>query len=115
MKITVCINDIENSMKVSSSFGKAHYFLIYDLNTERLLEKLKNHFSSSAGAEIFCAQLLIKKGINLVICGKCENDAKKLFSEAKVSVIENIEGNPAVFVNEFYHQYKTDKLHYVTE
>lgn len=99
MKLAVCIKYINNSAKISGSVGKSDNFYIYDTLTNRMMDKFTNHFKSSLAAEIFCAQILIKRGINAVICGKCENDAKKLFKEANIRIIENSELNPAEIVN----------------
>ncbi len=99
MKLAVCIKYINNSAKISGSLGKSDNFYIYDTINNRLVDKFTNHFKSSLAAEIFCAQTLIKRGVNAVICGKCESDAKKLFLEAKIRIIENNELHPAEVVN----------------
>jgi len=109
MKIAISVYTNDNSTKVSPVFGKSDYFLIYDADNEKLIEKIKNHFSSSIGAEVFAAQLLIKRDVKVIVCGSCEDDAKKLFSEAGIGIIENIKVNPAIFLNEFYKQYRNDK------
>ena len=107
MKIAICVSTGDNSARVSPSFGKSHYYLIYDLNKEILLEKLTNHFSSSLGSEVFLAQLLIKRGINILVCELCEDNAKNLFSEANIRIIENVNINPGDFLNDFYKQYRS--------
>jgi predicted Fe-Mo cluster-binding NifX family protein len=109
MKIALSVYTSNNSAKISPSFGKSNYYLIYDLNKEILLEKLNNHFSSSAGSEVFLAQLLIKRGVNIIVCGSCEEDANNLFSEANIQVIENVNINPGVFLNDFYKRYRSNK------
>lgn len=109
MKIAISVLTNDNSTKVSPSFGKSDYFLVYNADTENFVEKITNHYNSSIGAEIFTAQLLIKRDIKIIVCGSCEDDAKKLFSEAGIQVIENIKVNPAIFLNEFYAKYRSDK------
>jgi predicted Fe-Mo cluster-binding NifX family protein len=108
MKIALCVYTSNNGAKISPSFGKSDYYLIYDLNKEILHEKLTNHFSSSLGADVFLAQLLIKKGINIIVCEYCEEDAKNLFSEANVRIIENVNINPGDFLHDFYKKYRSD-------
>ena len=110
MKVAVCINRFDNSSRVSHSFSKSDDFLIYDLNEERMIEKITNHIKHSSGAEVFSAQLLIKRGINVVVCGKCETDAKNLFSLADITLIENIYSNPGEFIHKLYSRYRRDKL-----
>jgi predicted Fe-Mo cluster-binding NifX family protein len=110
MKAAVCVEYSDNSAKISDSFSRSDDFLIYSLNEERMIEKITNHIKYSAGSEVFSAQLLIKKGINVVVCGRCETNAKNLFSLANITIIENIHSNPGEFVNELYYGYKQDKL-----
>jgi len=106
MKMAICVNFIENSSRISGYFSAADYFIIYDTDEKSYEEKIANHFKASSNSEIFCTQLLIKRGINTVICGKCDNNAKKLFSEAKIKLIENIESP----MNDFLFEYvKQDK------
>ncbi|MFO7447943.1 MAG: NifB/NifX family molybdenum-iron cluster-binding protein [Ignavibacteriaceae bacterium] len=106
MKIAVSVEFISNGARVSKLFGKSEYFFIYDMDSETLIQKMTNHISNSHGSEVFCAQMLIKQGVNVVVCGICENDAKKLFSEATIKVIENVEASPAMFMDELYGMYR---------
>ena len=53
MKVAVCINRFDNSSRVSHSFSKSDDFLIYNLNEERMIEKITNHIKHSSGAEVF--------------------------------------------------------------
>lgn len=101
MKIALSVNYIDNSPRIIGFFGSAEYFFIYDTDQKRLRERITNHFKNFVGSEVFCAQLLIKRGINSVICGSCEDNARKLFSEAKIKVIENSESSVNDFLFEF--------------
>lgn len=106
MKIVICVDYTDNSACVSQSFAKAQYFFIYDADNEKLYDKLTNHINYSSNADIFCAQLLIKRGVDIVVCGRCDNNAKKLFDEANVTVIEDINISPTAFLTEFYSNYR---------
>jgi predicted Fe-Mo cluster-binding NifX family protein len=78
---------------ISPSLMKAEYFLIVDPEDSTVHEKIVNRYGvSTSGADIFCSQLLISKGVNNVVCGSCEPDAKRIFKEANVKVIENVSG-----------------------
>ena len=106
MKMAICVQYIDNSPIITGYFSAAEYFMIYNTYEKLYKEKIVNNFRTSISSEIFCAQLLIKRGINTVICGKCDNNAKKLFSEAKIKLIENIESP----MNDFLFEYvKQDK------
>ena len=109
MKVAICIKYINGNPRFSESFGNSDEFLVYDVEREKLHDKLTNHFKYSPTAEIFCAQVLIKRGINSIVCWKCGIDAKNLFSEADIEVIENIEMRPTEFVNILFAKYKSNK------
>jgi predicted Fe-Mo cluster-binding NifX family protein len=106
MKVAICIKYIDGNPRFSNTLGSSDEFFIYDIEKRKLHDKFTNHFKSSPTAEIFCAQLLIKRGVNAVVCGKCGNDAKNLFVEANIEVIENVGMRPTEFVNILYTKFK---------
>lgn len=106
MKVALSVKYVDGNPRFSDSFGNADIFFIYDIANEKLYDKFTNHFKSSPSAEIFCAQVLIKRGISAVVCGKCGKDAKSLFAEANIEVIENISMRPTEFVNLLYTKFK---------
>ncbi len=75
------------------------------MEKKNLYDKFTNHFKSSPNSEIFCAQLLIKRGVNAVVCGNCGKDAKNLFNEANIDVIENVSMRPTDFVSIQYAKF----------
>jgi len=102
MKIALCIDYLHGKPVISKYFGKSEYFLIYDIDKEVLIDKLANHIRFSVGSEVFCAQMLIKYGINMVVCGICESDSKKLFLEANIELMENIQVNPSSLLSDLF-------------
>ena len=87
---------------ISPSLMKAEYFLIVNPEDATVHEKIDNRYGvSAAGADIFCSQLLISKGVNKVVCGICEPDAKRIFKEANVKVIENVSGYISEYLVKF--------------
>jgi len=93
MKIAICVTDEHNSAVISPEFIAADYFLIIDTGDASLPQRIRNRYYRLSAAEIFCPQLLLSKGIDKIICGKCAPDAKRIFKEAKVEVVENAEGS----------------------
>lgn len=88
MKIVICISEEKNGEKISKIFSESDYFLIFDTEQKKITEKIKNTFNSSAGSEIFCAQYLVNQDINAIACMECEDNAAKIFSEAKIDIIK---------------------------
>ena len=110
MQVAVCINFVNRREKISKSFAEADKFYIYNMNNGMLWDKITNHFKYMTDKEIFCAQLLIKRGVHTVACGSCEDSAKVLFNEANIKVIENVVSKPTVFLNDFFSESRTNNL-----
>lgn len=93
MKTAICVFGEGKDAIISPALMKAEYFLIVDPEDATVHEKIVNRYGvSAAGADIFCSQLLISKGVNKVVCKHCEPDAKRIFKEANVEIIENTSG-----------------------
>ena len=92
MKVAICVREIGNDRFISPSLSEANYYILVDSEINRIQDKILNSYTmmKNDGSEIFCSQLLISKGVNKVICGNCEHDAKRLFKDANVEVINNL-------------------------
>ncbi len=102
MKIAVCAINNKGIYVIAESMGCADVFLFFDINTKKIVEEiLTNKHKNSANPEIFCAQLLISKGANVVVCSDFEEDAKKLFIEADIKLIENSRQSVKNFLSRF--------------
>jgi predicted Fe-Mo cluster-binding NifX family protein len=102
MKIAICASQKMPDANISNDFGGANYYYLIDIENPQSNEEIINHLSkSTTGAEIFNAQLVISKGVKVVICGSCENNALKLFKEANVKVIENVSGPISEYLVKF--------------
>lgn len=90
MRIAICAVGEKQELVMAESLCKTDYFIIFDIVRGKVIEKVINNYDSSPGSEIFCAQLLIGKGIDTVVCGNCEDNARKLFNEAQIKVLEKL-------------------------
>ena len=102
MKIAFCIEDFEGAGTMSKFFGTSEYFLVYDAYKKQMTEKLTNHLKNSSASDILCAQVLINRGINIVVCGEYEENSKKLFSEAKIEMFEGVNTTPKIFLKKYH-------------
>lgn len=109
MKVALGIKYVDGNPRFTDTLGNSDQFFIYDIEKKSLNDKFTNHFKSSPTSEIFCAQILIKRGVNTVVCSKCGKDAKNLFNEANIDVIENVTMNPTDFVNILYSKFRKNK------
>lgn len=98
MKIAIPVNKKSMETKVSENFGRAEYFLIYDLDSKEN-DYIDNKASSTpGGAGIIAAQTVVDSGVDALItprCGKNAGDVLlaggvKIYKSEDVSVNENI-------------------------
>ncbi len=86
---------------VDPRFGRAEYFIIYDLATDTF-EVLRNEAAYEArGAGIATATNLVEKGIQAVITGKCGPKAFAVLATANVKVYPFSGGTVAEAVAQF--------------
>ncbi len=79
MKIAIASDGKDESSKVSEVTGRAPYFLIYE--NGKLIETISNPFKIGGGAGFSIAQMLYKKGVELVISGKFGSNVLNFFKE----------------------------------
>lgn len=93
MKIAIPIEEKSMESNISSSLGRAPYFLIYSSVTKKS-EFLDNRaVAEQGGAGIRAAQVIADNGVRAVITNRCGENAEKLLRNAEVFVYEAIEGN----------------------
>jgi len=109
MKIAICAVIREGNKIVADSLANSDIFILFDLNKNDISERIiNNKYKFSINPEIFCAQLIISKGVQTVVCGNFEDDAIKLFSEAKIKVIRHNEEDVGKFLICFLSNYVRD-------
>jgi len=83
MKICITSTGEDLKSKIDPRFGRAEFFIIYDTETKEN-EVIKNPYLSGGGAGIKAGQLMIDKGINLVISGSLGPNAKLALEKADI-------------------------------
>ncbi len=104
MKIALPVDENSMTSKIASSFGRANYFLIYDL------EKKEGSFidnaaiASQGGAGIKAAQTIVDSGAKALIVPQCGENAAKVIEKAGIKLYKNqgedIANNIVAFANE---------------
>lgn len=103
MKKAICVLGDGLDAVIAPTLMKAEYYIVIDSENNTNQEKIVNHYNNlSTGADIFISQLLISKGVNIVVCGSCEHNALKLFKEANVEILNNVSGRVSEYLNSFY-------------
>ena len=91
MTIAITTDQAHIDAKISPVFCQTNYFLIIDLtNHQNKCETILNpHQNMLNGADIFCAQLVISKGVDAVATGYCNPNAFRILQEAGIIIFEN--------------------------
>ena len=81
----ICITSLEETLqsKIDSRFGRTEYFIIYDTKTQET-EIIKNPYTEGGGAGTKASQLMIDKGVNLIISGGLGPNAKFAIKQAGI-------------------------------
>lgn len=99
MKIAMPVDEKNMETNVCVSFGRAPYFLIYDMDTKKA-EFMDNTAAASAGgAGIKAAQAVVDTGVSALLSPRCGKNAAdvieagdiKIYKTVKQSVQENID------------------------
>lgn len=99
MKIAIPVNEKSMKAKVSENFGRAEYFLIYDLDSKGNDFIDNKAASTPGGAGIIAAQTVVDSGVDVLITPRCGKNAAdvllaggvKIYKSEDISVEENIE------------------------
>ena len=111
MKIAVSASNQEMSSAVDPRFGRCAYFLLVDSETMQFETVENPNIASTSGAGIQSAQLVSKKGANVLLTGSCGPNAFQTLQTAGVEVVVGVTGT----VQEVVQQYKSGKLQRSTQ
>jgi predicted Fe-Mo cluster-binding NifX family protein len=111
MKIAVSASDPELSSPVDPRFGRCAYFLFVDSETMQF-EALENpNVTSSSGVGIQSAQLIAKKGANVLLTGSCGPNAFQTLQAAGIEVVVGVTGT----IQDAVQQFKSGKLQHAAQ
>lgn len=76
----------EDKLNICVSFGRAPFFLLYDLEKHKE-EYLENPAANvEGGAGIKAAQFLVDEGANILITFRCGENAAEVFKQAGIKI-----------------------------
>jgi predicted Fe-Mo cluster-binding NifX family protein len=101
MKIAVSATVPDLNADIDPRFGRCQYFIIVDSDTMEF-EAVKNESMMAAGgAGISAAQMIAKKGAEVVLTGNCGPNAHDTLSAAGVQVITGVTGQVKAAIDAF--------------
>src|SRR5690554_6311510 len=86
MKITIPVDDKSLSSNVCVSFGRTPYFLIYDTDTQKSVFLDNSAASSTGGAGIKAAQIIVDNKVNALITPRCGENAANVLKSADIKI-----------------------------
>lgn len=101
MKLCISATGEDLDSNVDPRFGRSNYFVIVNSN-DMSFEVIKNENSQAmGGAGIRTAELIAKKGANIVITGNIGPNAFETLKAAGVKVITGVDGKIKDVVNKY--------------
>ena len=93
MKIAVTSTGDSPSSPIDQRFGRAGYFLVYDLETEEWAVVSNVQESGAAhGAGIQAGQRIVDLGVGTVLTGHCGPKASSVLTAAEIGVFQILSG-----------------------
>lgn len=104
MRLAIPVLENKKETKISSSFGRSPYYLIYDMEENTTQYILNSAKDAAGGAGIKASQIIIDQKANVVITPQCGNNAYEVLKEAGIEVLES--KGDVVDLNIIYFQNK---------
>ena len=103
MKIAITSTGTTLDAEVDPRFGRCQYFVIVDPETMEM-ESIENTSAmASGGAGISTGQVIVSKGVGVVLTGNCGPNAFQVLSAAGIQVITGVSGK----IKDAIEKYKT--------
>ncbi len=111
MKIAIPVNNKSLESGVCQSFGRAPYFLIYDLDSKES-DFLKNSAAiSQGGAGVKAAQLIVDGKASALLTPRCGDNAADILKIANVKLYKTINGS----ISDNIKAFSEDKLSFLKD
>lgn len=93
MKIAMPVNNKSTKDNMCNSFGRAPYFLVYDLESEKSVYIDNTAANSQGGAGIKAAQIIVDNNVNILITPRCGENAADVINSANIKIYKSIAGS----------------------
>jgi len=90
MKIAIPVDDKVMDSKISKTFGRANYFLIYNLDKKDNVFLDNLGASSQGGAGIKAAQMIVDSNVTALISPSCGENAAVVINGANIQIFNTI-------------------------
>lgn len=90
MKIAIPVDEKTMESNICVSFGRTPYFLIYDLGTKESVFIGNSAATSSGGAGIKAAQIIVDEKVNVLLTPRCGENAANILKAAEIKIYKTV-------------------------
>jgi len=101
MKIAIPVDEKNIDAKVASSFGRATYFLIYDVTSKSESFVENEALQSKGGAGIKAAQTIVDSGAGILLTPRLGENAADVVQGAEIKIYKTTDGSAKENINAF--------------
>lgn len=88
MRIAIPVQEQDLKGKVSDSFGRTRYFLIYDTKSESAVFLDNSAAAATGGAGIVAAQAVVDNKVEALLTPRCGENAAKVIQAAGIEIFK---------------------------
>ena len=88
MKIAIPVDEKNMESNVCASFGRAPYFLIYDTETKESVFIDNSAATSTGGAGIKAAQMIVDNKVDALLTPRCGQNAADVIKSADIKIFK---------------------------
>ncbi|HHU07570.1 MAG TPA: dinitrogenase iron-molybdenum cofactor biosynthesis protein [Clostridiaceae bacterium] len=105
MKIAMPVNGINETnladINTNKSFGRAPYFLIYDIESQEATFLQNSAADNPSGAGIKAAQIIVDQRITALLTPRCGENAANILHTAGITLYQTIDASAEENINAF--------------
>lgn len=111
MKLAMPVEAKDMEKKVSPSFGRTPYFLIYDTDSKEAIYLDNGAAGTQGGAGIKAAQIIVDSNVQALLTPRCGKNAAEVLVDGGIKLYKTREGS----VKENLEDFASDKLKLLEE
>ncbi|MGI6607980.1 MAG: NifB/NifX family molybdenum-iron cluster-binding protein [Erysipelotrichaceae bacterium] len=113
MKIAIPVENKKIDSSVSLTFGRAPYFLIYDMEKKESSFIENSAAGSTGGAGIKAAQIIVDNNVEVLLTMRLGENASEVLKSADIRIYKTIDGSIKENIDAFAENklFQLDKVH----
>lgn len=104
MKLTIPVDSKFLETTVCSSFGRAPYFLIYDIETKESTFVDNIASTSTGGAGILASQIIVDNKVDFLLTPRCGENAADVLQAADIKIYKTNRNSAKENIDEFINE-----------